>query len=315
MSTTLVCDEKIYQSGQNVRQLLLDKRFSAESESICSKTQTLEPHQSLVIPTCSFVHVHSNKELVFDFNVEGNITTRRGSFVTCGFEYDEVTVTNPSKESAIVYMVYQIPFQYKAPEIEMVVEPSAGTTIEMGQELEQVVFDITAIRGTRDIEAIKVYRDNLLIYSKSDVVTSQHFNFTYKPKTPIVESTKFKLVVTDGKTAVEQEVEYYFRYPLYYGEVQSNPVDVEEVAHLPSMYLDKQDFSLIYNVNEAYVCCAIPTEWGRLRLIEDPNGFNVTESFDVQELMLPLGTVEKSFYVYVLKTITLIENYEFHFKF
>ena len=192
MSTTLVCDEKIYQSGQNVRQLLLDKRFSAESESICSKTQTLEPHQSLVIPTCSFVHVHSNKELVFDFNVGGNITTRRGSFVTCGFEYDEVTVTNPSKESAIVYMVYQIPFQYKAPEIEMAVDPPAGVTVEIGQEIEQIVFDITAIRGTRDIEAIKVYRDNLLIYSKSDVVTSQHFSFTYKPKTPIVESTKFK---------------------------------------------------------------------------------------------------------------------------
>ncbi len=211
MSTTLVCDEKIYQSGQNVRQLLLDKRFSAESESICSKTQTLEPYQSLVIPTCSFVHVHSNKELVFDFNVEGNIITRRGSFVTCGFEYDEVTITNPSKESVIVYMVYQIPFQYKAPEIEMVLDPPAGVTIEMGQELEQVVFNITAIRGTRDIEAIRVYRDNILIYSKSDVVTSQHFSFTYKPKTPIIESTKFKLVVTDGKTAVEQEAEYYFR--------------------------------------------------------------------------------------------------------
>ena len=197
----------------------------------------------------------------------------------------------------------------------MVLDPPAGVTIEMGQELEQVVFNITAIRGTRDIEAIRVYRDNILIYSKSDVVTSQHFSFTYKPKTPIVESTKFKLVVTDGKTAVEQEAEYYFRYPLYYGAVQNNPVDVEEVAHLPGMYIDKQDFSLIYNVNDAYVCCAIPTVWGRLRLIEDPNGFNVTESFDVQELMLPLGTIEKSFYVYVLKTITLIENYEFHFKF
>lgn len=59
-NSTLVCDEKIYQSGRNIRQLLVDKRYAKEAEMINTRIVNLKQGESVTIPACSFFHFHAN---------------------------------------------------------------------------------------------------------------------------------------------------------------------------------------------------------------------------------------------------------------
>ena len=59
-NSTIVCDEKVYQSGRNIRQLLVDKRYAKHAESINTR----------IIELAYVMHLQAEGYTTEQFNAE-----------------------------------------------------------------------------------------------------------------------------------------------------------------------------------------------------------------------------------------------------
>lgn len=100
-NSTIVCDEKVYQSGRNIRQLLVDKRYAKQAESINTRIIELAYGNGLEIPSCDFFHFHSNKPVNLTAN---DLLQLKCSAFTTDASFEKITLT--ALEDCQVYVVF-----------------------------------------------------------------------------------------------------------------------------------------------------------------------------------------------------------------
>lgn len=102
--TTVVCHDKIYQSGNNIRQLLTDKVVSNDSEQIVTINKELQTGQSISIPACKFIHFHSNYPVSVELN--GSDSPITATFLSCDFGLNSIALTAENDLPTSIYIVY-----------------------------------------------------------------------------------------------------------------------------------------------------------------------------------------------------------------
>lgn len=210
-------------------------------------------------------------------------------------------------------------YPYVKPSVALSILPSNESIMECGTQVEYPV-DLTAevTRRSNQITSVVFYRDDKIIHTVENPDSGSHtYIYSYTDMTkPIIEDTNFSCVVSDGTNTVTATQKYEFEYPYYFGALDENTPTEQLVKALNKNIVKKQNVTAPITAEDNYPAFAFPAEWGLVKSIKDPNGFNVTNSFARTTLpFIMLDGMEVSYNIYVLKTRTSVEDYEFEFTF
>ena len=70
-----------------------------------------------------------------------------------------------------------------------------------------------------------------------------------------------------------------------------------------------------FNPNNERPVFAYPKSYGKLKIINDPNGFDVTDTFDVKEVAVTVKSGQVDYYVYELANVTTVDDFNFSFTY
>lgn len=208
-------------------------------------------------------------------------------------------------------------------EIEMV---PTELNFEIGLENPAVIQSITAtvIPGTNPIKNIKLFVDGIQKDIKIDVADGGTFTFNidesiYSEKRATVES-KYKVRVEDeiglGAEAVAPAINFY--YPMFYGVLEQD-IDIytvleSDIINQTKIVSDKVNKTLTYTAKNQKMFYAYPSEYDLLNKITDTNGFNITNTFDITNIDLPINGSIINYYVYI-SNVNSNTNFDITYRF
>lgn len=103
---TIVVEEKIFDSKDNVRSLLTDLRKAYPSSSNSTSNFTLIPNNSFKISNCGFFHFHSNSCIYLQVKKDGQSISFNSQFITLMGRIDQIILTNIQDKNVEVYVTY-----------------------------------------------------------------------------------------------------------------------------------------------------------------------------------------------------------------
>lgn len=191
-----------------------------------------------------------------------------------------------------------------------------GDSIPTGIEL-----SITVVKGSSNFRKIEVIKNGVTIHTlDSTAITNANTNsgvvFTVSDTDPISVDTKYDVVVTcTDNDSVTKSLEINFYDPYYYGVSNININDLSEsnilimTKDISQKSAKKYSFSTDLT-NGEYCILAYPKEYGQLKSILDPNGFENLTSFNYT--VMNINGVP--YYVYQTGTKVFCSNFVYQFS-
>jgi hypothetical protein len=132
---------------------------------------------------------------------------------------------------------------------------------------------------------------------------------TYSYTTDISTDITFGGSVYDGKQTVTSSLKFEFVVPFYYGV--SNSSTVSSLTGLTELLEKKGNKSVTLSPNNQYVIYMYDSSYGNLSKIIDPNGFDITPSFNRSEVTIDGQTYK----CYVSNDKSTNTNFKYTFNF
>lgn len=127
------------------------------------------------------------------------------------------------------------------------------------------------------------------------------------------EDLNIKVNVIIGGNTISTNKQFSFVNPIYYGVSNIN-TGLDIVALVSSGFKEikaKSTLSHSYTASNAYTYILYDKTWGTLTSIMDPNNFNITSSYIMQEVTIN-GV---AYYLYIAGTSSTINNFNIKFNF
>lgn len=197
----------------------------------------------------------------------------------------------------------------------LTVSPNGGT-YERATSVPITSATVKITMGSKPITSVKLYLPNGTLYNEktSNIGTNATYYFSAMTVNSSDSPQKFKAVISDGST--EKTVysnEFNFVRPMYYGVCGNETIDYQLVTSLTKLVQTKGSKTLSYTMNQQKAIFAYPVGYGKLKLITDENGFNVTETFDTFEMGINANN-DIIYQIYVLNApATSTMKYTFSF--
>lgn len=222
----------------------------------------------------------ADKDLYYT-NSTPTVSTLGG--VGIGETFDNVSVTD---------MLTKLLYPYVAPTI------SIGSTVAKGYKEIGTSFDATltatAVKKSEAIQSVSILKGETVLAEVTDGSLTASCE-----ETGISTTTTYTAKVVDKKNkAVTATLAYTFVHPMYAGVVSSDSPEAAEIKALTKNVIGKSNQSVTYTLDAAHMCFACPPGW-TVKTITDPNGFDITSSFNL--VTVNLGTEESpvNYNVYV----------------
>jgi hypothetical protein len=151
-----------------------------------------------------------------------------------------------------------------------------------------------------------------ITYGGSEVASGTNPNgetITYTHTTDISTDTTFGASVYDGKQTVTGSVKFEFVVPFYWGVSNSNVVS--SLTGLTEKVEKKGNKVVTLSPNNQYVIFMYDSSYGNLSKIIDPNGFDITPSFNRSEVTIDGQTYK----CYVSNDKSTNTNFKYTFNF
>lgn len=151
-----------------------------------------------------------------------------------------------------------------------------------------------------------------ITYGGSEVVSGTNPNgetITYTHTTDISTDTTFGASVYDGKQTVNATLKFEFIVPFYYGVSNNNTIS--SLTGLTELLEKKGNKSVALSPNNQYVIYMYDSSYGNLSKIIDPNGFDITPSFNRSEVTIDGQTYK----CYVSNDKSTNTNFKYTFNF
>lgn len=132
---------------------------------------------------------------------------------------------------------------------------------------------------------------------------------TYNYTTNISTDITFGGSVYDGKQTVTSTLKFEFIVPFYYGVSNSNTVS--SLTGLTELLEKKGNKSVTLSPNNQYVIYMYDSSYGNLSKIIDPNGFDITPSFNRSEVTIDGQTYK----CYISADKSTNTNFKYTFNF
>ena len=229
-----------------------------------------------------------------------------------GTTFDYVPVTD---------VLYDILYPYVPPKVNAsITKPRNGEILEAGEVVTVSEVQISAYKGSKKITKIELFQKG----AEAPVFTqAEGVEEGVTIEVPIANvvssegSLSFTAVVTDetGNTVSADTGSFTFVYPYYYGAINAdaeNP-DIQSLSKLVQL---KQDTKITFSfVNQCAIFC-YPASYGDLSDILDPNGFNITPTFNKGYIDVARTSGETVKYVvYKSKSASTVDGYKVSFSY
>ena len=179
----------------------------------------------------------------------------------------------------------------------------SGRVFEKGSTVEVLSIYGTVQSGIEPLNSVKFYDGETVLETQYGVEGSVSYYFIEPVLiTDSITSDRFRISAnTDTKRNYANTLSLDFVYPYYYGVYHGDIDEItgEVVANMSKMVQTKGNKSIHYTTKDERFIFAYPSSYGRLMRISDINGFDVTGTFKMKEVMIECndGTTQ-SYFVY-----------------
>ena len=239
------------------------------------------------------------------FKIDTNIVSPLGG-ITMGEDLNNVSIHE---------ILTKLLYPYVEPTIyaNLIYEPSNRTIFEYGEIVEIIGISTDIVRKSKDIISISFLRDGYMLDSYTANVSYggqfiKTFSYPIEIKMPI-NNTYFQVKATDANNTivVANTKALNFYYPYYYGIIEeTQEIDSYMVREMLNKQVDiKGNKTFTFSPKNQRIVMAYPKEYGELKSILDPNGFEQIASFNCIELDIEcLDNTIQTYYVYYNKPST-----------
>ena len=203
-------------------------------------------------------------------------------------------------------LIYKMLHPYKAPTISLSTNTSQrlfkkGTSITLND------LNINIVANGNRITSLKVFEGSKLLKQFTDNIQNGG-TFTCNYNKSLTTNTTFKIEVVDHEQTNTQTIAFEFIDPMYYGVCESIP---ENVTELTELIVKKAQQTLTFNGQLGHAIFTYPSNYGNLRSIIDPNGFESIGGFN--KTTIEIATV--MYNVYYTKFPSNFDGFTYRFYF
>ena len=208
-------------------------------------------------------------------------------------------------------------YPYVAPQVGANSNPNGGT-FEKGNT--QTVTRITAnvTKKSEKISKVEFLDGGTVLETKAGAEVQNGGSISITTDIAVNSNKNFQVKVTDAanKVYTANTGNFNFVYPYYMGVCAENAtIDEALVKRLTKKVEGKGNKSHAFTCDFQRIVFAYPKSHGRLRQIIDPNNFDVTGTFGVQEVNVTgLDGTAQAYYVYVNSAST-VSNFNMKFNY
>ena len=208
-------------------------------------------------------------------------------------------------------------YPYVAPQVGANSNPNGGT-FEKGNT--QTVTRITAnvTKKSEKISKVEFLDGGTVLETKAGAEVQNGGSISITTDIAVNSNKNFQVKVTDAanKVYTANTGNFNFVYPYYMGVCAENAtIDEALVKGLTKKVEGKGNKSHAFTCDFQRMVFAYPKSHGRLRQIIDPNNFDVTGTFGVQEVNITgLDGTAQAYYVYVNSAST-VSNFNMKFNY
>lgn len=208
-------------------------------------------------------------------------------------------------------------YPYVAPQVSANSNPNGGT-FEKGNT--QTVTRITAnvTKKSEKISKVEFLDGGTVLETKAGAEVQNGGSISITTDIAVNSNKNFQVKVTDAanKVYTANTGNFNFVYPYYMGVCAENAtIDEALVKGLIKKVEGKGNKSHAFTCDFQRIVFAYPKSHGRLRQIIDPNNFDVTGTFGVQEVNVTgLDGTAQAYYVYVNSAST-VSNFNMKFNY
>ena len=208
-------------------------------------------------------------------------------------------------------------YPYVAPQVGANSNPNGGT-FEKGNT--QTVTRITAnvTKKSEKISKVEFLDGGTVLETKAGAEVQNGGSISITTDIAVNSNKNFQVKVTDAanKVYTANTGNFNFVYPYYMGVCAENAtIDEALIKRLTKKVEGKGNKSHAFTCDFQRMVFAYPKSHGRLRQIIDPNNFDVTGTFGVQEVNITgLDGTAQTYYVYVNSAST-VSNFNMKFNY
>jgi len=207
-------------------------------------------------------------------------------------------------------------YPYVAPTISATASPNGGT-FEKGNGQNVTSIKAVVTKKSEKITKVEVFDGSVSLGVQTEGVENGG-TFTFPVNVAVSSNKGFQAKVTDaiGKVYSANTGSFNFVYPYYMGICAEDAViDAELVKGLTKKVEAKGNKSNAFTCDYQRMVFAYPKAHGKLKSIIDPNNFDVTGTFGVQEVTITgLDGTAQAYYVYVNSAST-VSNFTMKFNY
>lgn len=193
----------------------------------------------------------------------------------------------PSSGVQAVEMINKMLHAYVAPSITASAVPKNGGTFEIGASETVTAVTVNITLGSAAITKIEVLDGVEVIGSLTSGIKGGANTVTLTKPLTVTANKQLSVKVTDAenKPVTAKTGAFTFVNPYYYGAIAADATATESVIKTATKSVTaKGNKSFSYTCNNQRMLFAYPKSYGNLSKIEDPNSFNVTDTFAKSEV-------------------------------
>ena len=208
-------------------------------------------------------------------------------------------------------------YPYVAPTVSASTSPNGGT-FEKGNNQKVTKITANVTKKSERITKVEFFDGNTSLGVKSGAEVQNGGSIAITTDIAVSANKNFKVTVTDAanKSYNANTGSFNFVYPYYMG-VCAEGADINEalVKGLTKKVEAKGNKSNSFTCDFQRMVFAYPKAHGKLKSIIDPNNFDVTGTFGVQEVSITgLDGTAQTYYVYVNSAST-VSNFTMKFNY
>lgn len=187
----------------------------------------------------------------------------------------------PSGQIKVTDLIDSMLHPYVSPSVSASILPTNGGTVKYSDSISVTEVRVNATKGSNTLTKIEVYFGSTLVGSlESSISSSNVVPVTMDPITidSPNKSLSVRLYDDSGKYVSANTGSFNFVYPYYYG-VSSDIPTVDTIPSLSEIVKSKGNQKLSFTMNQQRAVFACYQEYGEIKTILDPNGFDSTNTF------------------------------------
>ena len=225
--------------------------------------------------------------------------------------------TNGFENVPIDELITELLYPYTRPDVGVLtLNPTAGAK-EKNVTLAVNTASVKVTKKSKSITSVDLYKDNELVQTKTDTISSSGTNITFNINETLNGTTDtsycVKVTDADGVTVSSGEQKYSFVYPYFYGVVNNGAsIDANTILGMEKVVRGKGNHTKSYTTNNQCPVIAYPKSYGTLKSIVDPNNF--IQEWPYSTVTLTNTTINGvDYYVYVGGASTATATYNFNY--